>query len=74
MDGQGQLNRAGGVDRRHPAAVIYLVVGGIATHHKPYGCFGVSYSASFWNGSHTVSKPTNPFSLGGIWRVVRKRA
>jgi len=39
-----------------------------------YGFFGVWYSASFWNGSQTVSKPTNPFSFGGIWRVVRKRA
>ena len=26
--------------------------------------FGVLYSASFWNGSQTVSKPTNPFSFG----------
>jgi hypothetical protein len=26
-----------------------------------YGCFGVWYSTSFWNGFQTVSKPTNPF-------------
>jgi hypothetical protein len=25
------------------------------TLDNAYGCFGVLYSASFWNGSHTVS-------------------
>src|SRR6185503_5037502 len=39
-----------------------------------YGFFGVLYSTSLWNGSQSVSKPTNPFSLAGFWRVVKKRA
>src|SRR6185295_11139465 len=32
------------------------------------------YSTSSWNGSQMVSKPTNPFSVAGFWRVVKKRA
>src|SRR5690606_6926814 len=44
-----------------------------APRHETYGCFGVWYSASFWNGSQMVSKPTKPFSFGGNARVVTKR-
>ena len=31
-----------------------------------YGRFGVLYSASVWNDSQTVSKPTNPFSFASF--------
>ena len=40
--------------------------GGTSFDCQAYGFFGVLYSASFWNGSQTVSKPTNPFSVAGI--------
>src|SRR6185369_5433902 len=48
--------------------------GGTSVDIVAYGRFGVLYSTSSWNGSQMVSKPTNPFSVAGFWRVVKKRA
>jgi len=48
--------------------------GGTSVDIGAYGRFGVLYSTSSWNGSQMVSKPTNPFSVAGFWRVVKKRA